>query len=76
MKYVLTLLAVLLLGACEKKEGAAGSKSAEGAETAKSDVKELTVYSGRKEVYATPLSRNLKRRQESKLSLSPVKLVL
>lgn len=52
MKYILMMLTVLLMGACDKKEGAAGSKS-EG--TAGADVKELTVYCGRKLEYATPL---------------------
>ena len=55
MKYILTLITVLLLGACDKKDGAAGSKSVDGETSSKSDVKELTVYSGRKEAYATPL---------------------
>ncbi|MCM8524877.1 MAG: iron ABC transporter substrate-binding protein [Lentisphaeraceae bacterium] len=55
MKYLLGLFALLLLGACDSKDGAAGSKSADSVESAKSDVKEITVYSGRKEVYAKPL---------------------
>ena len=52
MKYLLSLLALLLLGACDSKEGATGSRPGK---PAVSSVKELTVYSGRKEVYAKPL---------------------
>lgn len=53
MKYLLSLLALLLLGACDSKEGTAGSRP--GKPAGSSSVKELTVYSGRKEVYAKPL---------------------
>lgn len=53
MKYFLILAALFLLGACDSKSGASGSSSDK--ETASGDVKEITVYSGRKEVYAQPL---------------------
>lgn len=66
MKYILSLMALLLLGACDSKEGAAGSKP-EKAEAGNSEVKELTVYSGRKEVYATPLFKKFEEKTGIKI---------
>jgi len=74
MKYILSLLAVLLLGACDSKEGAAGSKSdgTSGADS-KSEVKELTVYSGRKEDYAKPLFEEFEKNTGIKIIVKPGK---
>lgn len=48
------IMILVLLGACGKKEGGAAATPSS-IPAAASDVKELLVYSGRKEVYAQPL---------------------
>ncbi|MCH2207837.1 MAG: iron ABC transporter substrate-binding protein [Lentisphaerales bacterium] len=56
MQQLLLIIVLVLLGACGKKEGgAAATPSTTPSADADSDVKELLVYSGRKEVYAQPL---------------------
>ncbi|MCM8533900.1 MAG: iron ABC transporter substrate-binding protein [Lentisphaeraceae bacterium] len=74
MKYFLLAITLFLLGACDSKKGnEAATPATDGAASTEAEVKELLVYSGRKEVYAKPLFELFEKKTGIKIVVKPGK---